>query len=140
MGADLFEVFPTLNFHPALLPAFKGFRAVEQAANAGVKFIGASLHAVDDSIDGGPIVAQVSNAVKNNDILYLNKISFLQKTLLSYLLVDLLLAGDISFNATEPSVSRIFAGETSSINPAIENKSILEIFHVLEEENNLQIL
>jgi phosphoribosylglycinamide formyltransferase-1 len=55
---EMFAKFPTLNIHPALLPAFVGFNAVKQAYNKRVKFLGATLHMVDSSIDGGAIIAQ----------------------------------------------------------------------------------
>jgi phosphoribosylglycinamide formyltransferase-1 len=47
-----------INVHPALLPAFPGVRAVEQALDYGVKIFGVTVHLVDEGIDSGPIVAQ----------------------------------------------------------------------------------
>src|ERR1035437_7017949 len=52
-----------LNLHPALLPGFPGAHAVRDALAAGVKVTGVTVHFVDDSLDGGPVILQDSVAV-----------------------------------------------------------------------------
>jgi phosphoribosylglycinamide formyltransferase 1 len=47
-----------INVHPALLPAFPGVRAIEQALEHGVKVIGVTVHFVDEGVDSGPIILQ----------------------------------------------------------------------------------
>jgi phosphoribosylglycinamide formyltransferase 1 len=47
-----------INVHPALLPAFPGIGAVEQALAHGVKVFGVTIHFVDEGVDTGPIIAQ----------------------------------------------------------------------------------
>jgi phosphoribosylglycinamide formyltransferase-1 len=47
-----------INVHPALLPAFPGLGAVEQALRYGVKVFGVTVHFVDDGVDTGPIILQ----------------------------------------------------------------------------------
>jgi len=47
-----------INVHPALLPAFPGLRAIEQALAYGVKVFGVTVHFVDEGVDTGPIIAQ----------------------------------------------------------------------------------
>ena len=47
-----------INVHPALLPAFRGLRAVEQAVEYGVKVFGVTVHFVDEGIDTGPVILQ----------------------------------------------------------------------------------
>jgi len=47
-----------LNIHPSLLPTFPGLDAQKQALEQGVKFSGCTVHFVDQTLDGGPIIAQ----------------------------------------------------------------------------------
>jgi phosphoribosylglycinamide formyltransferase-1 len=47
-----------VNVHPALLPAFPGLRAIEQALDYGVKIFGVTVHFVDEGVDSGPIILQ----------------------------------------------------------------------------------
>lgn len=47
-----------INTHPALLPAFPGAHAVEDAIAYGVKVTGCTVHLVDGGVDTGPVLAQ----------------------------------------------------------------------------------
>lgn len=47
-----------LNVHPALLPAFPGRDPIRDALASGVATTGVTVHLVDETLDGGPIVAQ----------------------------------------------------------------------------------
>ena len=47
-----------INVHPALLPAFPGVRALEQALDYGVKVGGVTIHFVDEGVDTGPVLLQ----------------------------------------------------------------------------------
>lgn len=47
-----------VNIHPSLLPAFPGLDAQRQALEHGVKLTGCTVHYVDETLDGGPIIAQ----------------------------------------------------------------------------------
>lgn len=60
LDAAFLARFPgrVINVHPALLPAFPGIGAVEQALAHGVKVFGVTVHFVDEGIDTGPIIAQ----------------------------------------------------------------------------------
>jgi phosphoribosylglycinamide formyltransferase-1 len=56
-----------INIHPALLPAFPGARAQEQALAYGVKVTGATVHFVDASVDGGAVILQAAVPVEEGD-------------------------------------------------------------------------
>lgn len=56
-----------LNIHPSLLPAFPGLHPQRQALEAGVKVSGCTVHLVDEGLDSGPIVAQRSVPVTDED-------------------------------------------------------------------------
>jgi phosphoribosylglycinamide formyltransferase-1 len=47
-----------LNIHPSLLPAFPGLEAHAQVLKHGVKWTGCTVHFVDETLDGGPIIGQ----------------------------------------------------------------------------------
>jgi phosphoribosylglycinamide formyltransferase-1 len=47
-----------INVHPALLPAFPGLAAVQQAVDYGVKVFGVTVHFVDEGVDTGPVILQ----------------------------------------------------------------------------------
>ncbi|MFQ3284677.1 MAG: phosphoribosylaminoimidazolecarboxamide formyltransferase [Natronomonas sp.] len=57
----------TLNVHPSLLPAFPGMDAHEQVLEAGVSVTGCTVHVVDETVDGGPIVTQQPVPVRDGD-------------------------------------------------------------------------
>jgi phosphoribosylglycinamide formyltransferase-1 len=47
-----------INVHPALLPAFPGLGAIEQALAYGVSVFGVTVHFVDEGVDSGPVIFQ----------------------------------------------------------------------------------
>ncbi|HII06105.1 MAG TPA: phosphoribosylglycinamide formyltransferase [Methanotrichaceae archaeon] len=57
----------TINIHPALLPAFRGLDAFQQALDYGVKWTGTTIHLVDEDVDHGPIIHQVPVKVEEGD-------------------------------------------------------------------------
>ncbi|HET6954876.1 MAG TPA: phosphoribosylglycinamide formyltransferase [Acidimicrobiales bacterium] len=65
----LTAAFPgrVLNTHPALLPAFKGWHAVRDALDAGVKLTGVTVHVATAEVDEGPILAQEAVPVLPGD-------------------------------------------------------------------------
>ncbi|MBV9927719.1 MAG: phosphoribosylglycinamide formyltransferase [Acidobacteria bacterium] len=56
-----------LNIHPSLLPAFPGLDAQRQAVEHGVRVSGCTVHFVDETLDGGPIVIQRAVPVLDSD-------------------------------------------------------------------------
>jgi phosphoribosylglycinamide formyltransferase-1 len=56
-----------INTHPALLPAFPGTHGVRDALEYGVKVTGCTAHFVDAGVDTGPIIAQETVPVLDDD-------------------------------------------------------------------------
>jgi phosphoribosylglycinamide formyltransferase 1 len=69
LGPQFLSRFPgrVVNTHPALLPAFPGTHAVQEALTYGVKVTGCSVHLVDAGTDTGPILAQQPVPVLDDD-------------------------------------------------------------------------
>ena len=60
LSTEFIAAFPSriLNIHPSLLPAFPGLHPHKEALEAGVTSSGCTVHYVDETLDGGPIIAQ----------------------------------------------------------------------------------
>ena len=56
-----------INIHPALLPAFKGASAIENAFDYGVRVSGVTVHFVTEDVDAGPIILQESVKIEDYD-------------------------------------------------------------------------
>ena len=56
-----------VNVHPSLLPSFPGLHPIEDAIAARVAVTGVTVHLVDETLDGGPIVAQEAVPVLPSD-------------------------------------------------------------------------
>lgn len=69
LASSAMERFPDaiINVHPALLPAFPGSHAVEDAIARGVTITGVTVHFVDEQVDHGPIIHQEAVTVFPND-------------------------------------------------------------------------
>lgn len=69
VGAHFLAAFGDryVNTHNALLPAFPGIHGPRDALTYGVKIAGATLFFVDAGVDTGPIIAQVSVPVLDDD-------------------------------------------------------------------------
>lgn len=72
--AELIRAFPgrIINIHPSLIPSFcgkgcYGLRVHEEALRRGVKITGATVHIVNEELDGGPILLQKAVAVRDGD-------------------------------------------------------------------------
>src|SRR5437899_6593530 len=69
VSASFIREFPyrIIKLNPSLLPAFPGAHAHREAIAAGVKVSGCTIHFVDASVDGGPIILQKAVPVLEDD-------------------------------------------------------------------------
>jgi phosphoribosylglycinamide formyltransferase 1 len=69
LSKPIHDAYPDriVNTHPALLPAFKGWHAVEDALAYGVKVTGCTVHYARLEVDEGPILAQEAVPVLPDD-------------------------------------------------------------------------
>ncbi len=69
LSPHFLENFPNrvINIHPSLIPAFQGLNAQRRAVEFGSKITGCSVHIVDESVDGGPVVVQAAVPVLPED-------------------------------------------------------------------------
>jgi len=49
-----------INFHPAILPSFKGLNAIDQALQNNVAILGNTAHYIDEGVDSGKIIIQTA--------------------------------------------------------------------------------
>lgn len=66
IGPTLLHAYPgrILNIHPSLLPKYKGKNALQQALEQKDTTLGASVHYIDETLDGGPIIEQRSFTIE----------------------------------------------------------------------------
>jgi phosphoribosylglycinamide formyltransferase-1 len=69
LSSGFIEAYPgrILNIHPSLLPSFPGLNAQQQALDHGAESSGCTVHLVDETLDGGPIIAQRVVPVHKDD-------------------------------------------------------------------------
>jgi len=69
LSADFINAYRgrILNIHPSLLPSFPGLNAQQQALDQRATISGCTVHFVDETLDGGPIIAQREVPVSGDD-------------------------------------------------------------------------
>lgn len=89
VSSSLYERGTTVNIHPSLLPSFPGLKPLQQARDSRVNIFGATAHLVDESIDGGPILAQVATTLSPKlDLESMKRVSFAHKVYLLLVLTE----------------------------------------------------
>jgi phosphoribosylglycinamide formyltransferase 1 len=112
LSPDFLARFPdrVINVHPALLPAFPGIGAIQQALDYGVKVFGVTVHLVDDGVDTGPVILQ--QAIDIPDAVDADAVHALLRPIEHALLpeaVRLLARGAVTRDAANPRRVRIDA-------------------------------
>ncbi len=103
VSSKLFAMGSCYNFHPALLPGFVGMKGLERAATSTVRFFGTTVHHVDETVDGGPIVGQIVSPVpESRDLTMMQRISFAHKLYLFLVLVEQLTGEHLSPHVATP--------------------------------------
>jgi phosphoribosylglycinamide formyltransferase 1 len=97
-----------INVHPALLPAFPGIDAVQQAIDHGSKITGVTVHFVDEGVDSGPIIMQRPVPIapsrdwdETEKAIHATEHALLPET------IRLIAAGRVSIDRSNPRVVRI---------------------------------
>ena len=71
--SELVEKYNIVNLHPSLLPKHKGLKAIERSFNDQTNSMGITYHLIDNEIDSGEIILQLSflkqKSLKENEIL-----------------------------------------------------------------------
>jgi phosphoribosylglycinamide formyltransferase-1 len=82
----------SINLHPALLPAFKGARAIERSFESDEQTCGVSVHWVTDELDGGEIVMQRSFTKSDDETLesFTKKIRMIEHDILPLSIISIL--------------------------------------------------
>jgi len=89
VSSEIYLRGPCINIHPSLLPAYPGFGAIEKALTDGARFIGATAHLVDQSVDGGRLLAQVIAPISSGlTPAAAHRLSFAQKVYLQLVLFE----------------------------------------------------
>jgi phosphoribosylglycinamide formyltransferase 1 len=97
-----------VNVHPALLPAFPGLGAIEQALEHGVKVAGVTVHFVDEGVDSGPIVLQEAFELPyHRDIAAIEQGFHEVEHRLLPRAVRLIAAGRVTLDADNPRLVRV---------------------------------
>ncbi len=135
VSAPLFERAPCFNLHPSLLPAFPGFSALQQARQSGSRFFGATAHLVDESVDGGPIIAQVTSPLAPDlDEEAMGRISFAQKVYLLLVLAERMIEASEQRQVVRPPA--LGAGICAT-NPLLANPVLADAFKTMMQTEGI---
>lgn len=55
-----------VNLHPSLLPSFKGLHGFDDAIAHGARFVGSTIHFIDENMDEGKVIQQTIAAVDDS--------------------------------------------------------------------------
>ncbi len=133
---EIYENYITLNLHPSLLPAYRGLHALENAFKENARFVGATLHRVNESVDGGVVLIQTLKARQADDTrARWQKISFLQKSLLAMIFFDYL-----SHDKLDTTLHFIDEKIANDISPTFYSDKAREYFFKLQVREKYRVI
>ncbi|HWT99116.1 MAG TPA: formyltransferase family protein [Terriglobales bacterium] len=140
--SDLLTSVPCFNIHPSLLPAYKGFYALQRAYSDRAKFFGATLHLATERMDSGSIVAQaIATLDANMSLQQMERVSFVQKLYLFLILNELWTNRILTFGPCNSSceiLSPTKLTSTSRANPSLDNLLLREQFQTAVAAQGIQ--
>jgi phosphoribosylglycinamide formyltransferase-1 len=141
---SLFSNILTVNIHPSLLPDYKGFGAIEHALHDNYPRLGATLHEVDESIDGGKIFAQLATNITYQMKNLPSKAytaSYIQKVYLMLLLIDKLENLEIGYNKDKlANVLSSRLNDSQAIPPYQLRQEYYEQVLRIQSDENLEVI
>lgn len=121
-----------LNVHPSLLPAFPGLGSVAKAHGYGARYFGATLHHATLEVDAGRVIAQACQVIPDGTTGdTLNHLSFLHRTALILLAVDLTETGRLIWDGGSPILNRPLQWH-NQLNPMITNTRYIDALRKLQ--------
>lgn len=110
-----------INFHPSILPACPGMHGFEDTISSGARFIGSTVHFVDNGIDTGkPIIQAAYPRDPQQDIKQLRHRVFLQQAISLIQVIKWFECSKIDFNSNAGFVLVASAFEVGEFSPNLE--------------------
>jgi len=111
---ELINAYPNklINFHPSILPSFKGLNAIDQALKFGAIFLGNTAHYINENIDSGKIIAQTTmlkeEFISYEDVLELQfpMIKIILRDILNYKISNNEILNEVSKRKTQFLISK----------------------------------
>lgn len=123
-----------INFHPAILPSFKGIKAIDQALQTDVILLGNTAHFIDENVDEGIMIMQslISRIKAENYFSVLDLQVFMAIQILEWICQE-------RIEILENKVVNIKNGsyEVSNFIPNLENTLLIEKFVEYQKYKNL---
>ena len=121
-----------INFHPAILPSFKGFNATKKAYYRGCKYIGCTSHFIDEKMDEGIYICQAIINVTNNDTYEsLSKKKYLLWSILHINTILLFIRNKIIFTGTNLLKYKDVIYINPEINPLLDNLNLDRLKNII---------
>ncbi len=118
-----------IGVHPSLLPKYRGATPIQSAILAGETETGTSLFMIDEKVDNGPVLAQKSLPIEQNDYQTLeNRLAHLSGKLLAEILPDFI-AGKIKpkpQNDDDATFTKKFSTEDGLVDLAKDDPVMIE--------------